>query len=263
MVSFSRMEYGSCGGFRRPSPGLLRVWRQPGEAGVRAPLSAVAYELGIGPGRIVCGCVPVNKGALSWVESRAAKMTLMGGLLGDSFTASAYCDRSRRPLTIEIEADSLGKPAVRINGVPGPPISFSLGAGVMWAAVCREGACGIDSAQSGEFNGSYPFHRAFHDTEFPAIMKLTAEDRQEAAAIIWSAKEAAVKALGCGFHLLDPLDVQILPLRTGSGGLMSKAVITGSFPRKYGRGEEIFVPVLTFRFNDSWVSAAFSGAGPS
>jgi len=257
-MSLNRLGYDSPVGPREPSPDRFRLWRQAGETGARAPALAAAFELSIGHGRVVCGCLPMRKGALSRVERREVKLKLLKNLIGDASVGCAPHGRSPRPLTMVIGADSLGKPLMRIGGAPGPSVSFSLGAGLMWAAVCGEGACGIDSAHPEEFPGDYPFHRAFHEEEFPAILELTAEGRQEGAAMLWSAKEAAVKALGCGFHLLDPLDVRVFPHRTGGAGFMGKAVIRGNFPRRRSRGEETFVQVLTFRFRDSWVSAAFT-----
>jgi phosphopantetheinyl transferase len=36
-------------------------------------------------------------------------------------------------------------------------------------------------------------------------------DLQKASALLWSIKEATVKALGCAFHLVDPRQVRVNP----------------------------------------------------
>ncbi len=258
MTSSITMECDAFDGPRGPSPGRFRVRPPGGEPDARVPALTAVFELTLGRSQAVCGCLPVREGALSRVERRAVKLTLLENLIGVSSIASVPDALRSRPLTMEIGAGSLGKPVIRIGDAPGPSVSFSLGTGMMWAAVCREGACGIDSARPEEFCGGYPLHRAFRDEEFPAILELTEGNREDAAAILWSAKEAAVKALGCGFHLLDPLEVGVFPVRTGGVELMSKAVISGRFHWKQGLREEMRIPVLTFQFKDSWVSAACS-----
>jgi phosphopantetheinyl transferase (holo-ACP synthase) len=40
-----------------------------------------------------------------------------------------------------------------------------------------------------------------------------------AAALLWAAKEAAVKALGLGFHHKDPLDIEVVFLSPARAGL--------------------------------------------
>jgi phosphopantetheinyl transferase (holo-ACP synthase) len=40
---------------------------------------------------------------------------------------------------------------------------------------------------------------------------LASGDSEKAAALLWSIKEAAVKALGCAFHLVDPRQICVYP----------------------------------------------------
>ena len=63
---------------------------------------------------------------------------------------------------------------------------------------------------------------------------------KKAAALLWSIKEAAVKALGCGFHLVDPRQICVYPSAAEkddwssfSVGLSGKAL--GRFPMMANR----------------------------
>jgi hypothetical protein len=47
---------------------------------------------------------------------------------------------------------------------------------------------------------------------------LAGGDPAEASALLWSVKEAAVKALGCGFHLVDPRHITVYPSTGKIGG---------------------------------------------
>jgi len=47
---------------------------------------------------------------------------------------------------------------------------------------------------------------------------LTGEDFREAAAMLWSIKEAVVKALGCAFHLVDPRQITVYPSAEATAG---------------------------------------------
>ena len=38
----------------------------------------------------------------------------------------------------------------------------------------------------------------------------------KASALLWSVKEAVVKALGCAFHLVDPLQITVYPSAEGT-----------------------------------------------
>ena len=94
----------------------------------------------------------------------------------------------------------------------GPAISFSEGGGKIWAALCGDPSdIGIDVAGTDEFPKEYPFHWVFHAQELQHALRLTSGDLEKASALLWSIKEAAVKALGCAFHLVDPRQVCVYP----------------------------------------------------
>jgi phosphopantetheinyl transferase len=135
----------------------------------------------------------------------------------------------------------LGRPYLLLGEDRGPAVSFSEGGGNVWAALCRDQSdIGIDVAGADEFQKEYPFHRVFRDQELQHALGLTGGDWGSASALLWSIKEAVVKALGCGFHLVDPLQINVYPTVVGGDGgytfpvrLSTKALM--QFPSSAGR----------------------------
>lgn len=114
----------------------------------------------------------------------------------------------RAALPIRVVRGPLGRPHLLVKGCRGPAISFSEAAGNVWAALCGDGSdVGIDVAGSDEFRKEYPFQRVFHPEELRHAMRLADGELDKASALLWSIKEALVKALGCAFHLVDPLQI--------------------------------------------------------
>ncbi len=157
---------------------------------------------------------------------------------------------------LRIVSGGTGRPRLLVGESEGPCISFSHGESHTWAALCKgTSCCGIDVAGAAEFAGGYPFHRAFHDEELRLAGRCIGLNQQEKAAMLWSAKEAVVKALGCGFHLIGPLDVEIGHLRPTDDGSWSIA-------RVNGRGltnEHTWIPVYSFPSRCAWVSVSVVG----
>jgi|GEM_PF-1521716 len=113
---------------------------------------------------------------------------------------------------IRIKSGLLGEPELYVDGQKGPSISFSHTAAATWGALCWTGGIvGIDVACRDEFPHNYPFHRAFHNEEFSRALEITDGNISEAAALLWTAKEAVVKCIGTAFHLIDPLELRISP----------------------------------------------------
>ena len=131
-----------------------------------------------------------------------------------------HCQSSTKAaFPIQVASGRLGRPYLLVGEDAGPAISFSAGGGKVWAALCGDESCiGIDVAGSDEFQSDYPFQRVFHPEELEHALKLTGGVMEEASALLWSIKEAVVKALGCAFHLVDPLHITIYPLVESSGG---------------------------------------------
>ena len=119
---------------------------------------------------------------------------------------------------VSLETTALGQPRLLLGGRPGPAVSFSQAAGRLWAAMTSTGQVGVDAALPAEFEAGYPMARAFRPAELDWARPLVGGDTAGAAALLWALKEAAVKALGVGFHLLDPLAVEVVSPRPWQGG---------------------------------------------
>jgi len=119
-----------------------------------------------------------------------------------------------------LEKTALGQPRLRLGEQPGPAISFSQAAGCLWAALTCTGQVGVDAALPSEFEAGYPMARAFRPAELDWARPLSGGATAGAAALLWALKEAAVKALGVGFHLLDPLEVEAVSPRPWHGGVL-------------------------------------------
>ena len=139
------------------------------------------------------------------------KSRLIRNLLGFAGTSQEpVLEAAAATSEIQIISDILGKPELYVDGHEGPSVSFSHAAAATWGALCWTGGIvGIDVAFRDEFPHNYPFHRAFHDEEFSKAIEITDGNISEAAALLWTAKEAVVKCIGTAFHLIDPLELRI------------------------------------------------------
>ncbi len=119
-------------------------------------------------------------------------------------------------LPIHVVRGPLGRPHLLLGEYRGPAISFSEGGGKVWAALCGDRSdIGIDVAGPDEFQKEYPFHRVFNGQELQHTLRLAGGELGSASALLWSIKEAVVKALGCAFHLVDPLQINVYPAVAG------------------------------------------------
>ena len=120
---------------------------------------------------------------------------------------------------IQVTRGLMGRPHLLVGEYRGPAISFSEGGGRIWAALCGdESDIGIDAAGPDEFRGEYPFHRVFQPQELHHAARVAGGDREAASALLWSVKEAVVKALGCAFHLVDPRQITVYPSEEVAAG---------------------------------------------
>ncbi len=163
----------------------------------------------------------------------------------------------RDAFPIHLVRGPLGRPYLLLGEHRGPAVSFSEGGGKVWAALCGDDSdIGIDAAATDEFQGDYPSHRVFHDQELQHALRLTGGDLEKASALLWSIKEAAVKALGCAFHLVAPRQVHVYPSIGGDGGytfqvcLSRKALVRSAI----GSGRSIWV--RSFPQAKMWLSIA-------
>lgn len=193
---------------------------------------------------------------------RAAKDRLVRGLLcGASEAASPEgnfpWDTGSFNEEIRLTADALGRPLLLLGDRRGPSVSFTHVGLKTWAALAtRDYAIGIDAACGSEFIGDYPFHRAFQDGELDAARSELAVDVSNAAAAIWSAKEATVKALGCGFWLADPREVHVAEWRHARNRFFSRVTLSVRARHRFAFAGVHHVHVRTFSEHGVWVSAA-------
>jgi phosphopantetheinyl transferase len=120
---------------------------------------------------------------------------------------------------LALETGPLGQPLLKLGGRPGPGLSFSEAGGLVWAAMAGEGRVGVDAAREADFEPPYPYSRAFAKEEWDWASRLCQGRPASAAALLWAAKEAAVKALGTGFHTVDPLDLETAKLAPAGEGI--------------------------------------------
>jgi phosphopantetheinyl transferase len=165
---------------------------------------------GLGPGDPV---IYTSDLAGAGVKERLVQL-LLASLPGQETSGA----RQSAPGTVSLELTALGQPRLVLGGQPGPAVSFSQAAGRVWAALTSTGQVGVDAAMPAEFEAGYPLARAFRAAELDWARPLTGEDTPGAAALLWALKEAAVKALGVGFHFLDPLAVEVESPRPWQGG---------------------------------------------
>ncbi len=164
----------------------------------------------------------------------------------------------RAALPIQVIHDPLGKPHLLLGEDRGPAISFSEGGGAVWAALCGdESDIGIDVAEAGEFQGDYPFHRVFNAQELQHVVKLARGDVEKASALLWCIKEAIVKALGCGFHLVEPRDICVHPSVEGDGEYTFPVCLSRKALERLPMGAGRSLWVRSLPQAKMWLSIAF------
>ncbi len=171
------------------------------------------------------------------------------------------CDRAAFPL--QLAHGPLGRPHLLLGGVRGPSLSFSEGDGETWAALSGDASdIGIDVAAANQFQGKYPLHRVFHDQELHHAVRLTGGDVTQASALLWSVKEAVVKALGCGFHFVAPLQVHVSPPVAGDHGYTFPVCLSGKALTRYPMAAGRSIRVRSFSQGKMWLAIALL-SGPS
>jgi phosphopantetheinyl transferase len=137
----------------------------------------------------------------------------------------------------------------------GPAISFSTAGEDVWAALCGdESDIGIDVAGSAEFQEGYPVHRVFHVPELHQALELAGGNLAQAAALLWSVKEAVAKALGCAFHLVDPRDIHVFPSAVEDGGPAFSVRLSGKALVRYPVVDRQPIAVRSLPQAEMWLS---------
>ncbi len=172
----------------RVSPDLREIWLLP-RLGPAAP--------------VVCAAVPVGEGAREFLAARL--LEALAGQTSEWAGAMAWG-------ALALDTGPLGQPLLKLGDRLGPSLSFSEAGGLVWAAMAGEGRVGVDAAREADFKPPYPYSRAFGTEEWDWAAQHCQGRTASAAALLWAAKEAAVKALGVGFHTLDPLDLEVAKL---------------------------------------------------
>lgn len=144
-----------------------------------------------------------------------------------------------------IRNDRYGCP--QLDSQPSIAISFSSLGPKVWAAVTQADALGIDIETPENFHAPYPYERVFQADEFQHVSSFCT-NREDAAALLWSCKEAAMKNKGTGFHFIDPRDVRIRSC-VQEGHCIFAVIVTTP--------EEISVVVI--REHHLWLAFAVSG----
>jgi hypothetical protein len=162
---------------------------------------------------------------------------------------------------IRVVCGPLGRPHLLVGECKGPAISFSSGGGKVWAALCGDDSdIGIDVAGSDEFQGEYPFHRVFHAEELEHALILADGELQQASALLWSIKEAVVKALGCAFHLVEPRHINVYPaagdVAGGGDGYTFPVALTGKAKERFPMAAGSALLVRSLPQGKMWLSIA-------
>lgn len=125
---------------------------------------------------------------------------------------------------VQIAHDDYGKPHLVGSHPPYPAVSFSYGSSSLWGALGKPGLhLGLDAAEAAEFPEGYPYHRLAAAGEWAEIRERLALDGREAAALGWAAKEATVKALGCGYRGIGPRQVILAYQGRWAGAVLFQA----------------------------------------
>jgi phosphopantetheinyl transferase (holo-ACP synthase) len=165
---------------------------------------------------------------------------------------------------IQVVSGLLGRPHLLVGESRGPAISFSEGGGKLWAALSGdESDIGIDMAGTDEFQRDYPFHRVFHQEELHHALRLAGGDLEEASALLWSIKEAVVKALGCAFHLVDPRQITVYPSSGENGGYTFPVGLSGKALTRFPLATGHSLSVRSLPQGKMWLSIALLNRRPT
>ncbi len=150
-----------------------------------------------------CGTAPVLLAGA--VECPGLQQTLAARLLAKLFSGQQYFRLGHNGLGRPLAFASSGQP-LQVG------LSFSRYAGWLWTAASLTPELGIDVTGPEDFADPYPERRVYAPGELDAGQQYSSSIF-EARALLWSLKEAAAKALGTGFHRVEPLELEVENLR--------------------------------------------------
>lgn len=120
-------------------------------------------------------------------------------------------------LTEEFQTTPRGKPLLPDSGLE---FSISHSGSIVWTAVSRGGAVGIDAERVNPATDHHDLAGFFHPVECRAIRSLPATAAREAFYRCWTRKEAVAKAVGAGLSL--PLQVFRVLTGTAAAGWLAE-----------------------------------------
>ena len=227
---------------------------------------AVSFVHGRGP--VFYASMPCSKGTRKRCgpNGTVVKHRLVSTLLDHLVVMESPLGKRLHPINrtgapIKLVCGPFGRPHLLLGGYRSPAISFSQCGGKVWAALCGdEPDIGIDAAGIDEFQSEYPFHRVFHAQELQHALLLAGGDLEKASALLWSIKEAVVKALGCAFHLVDPRQITVYPSAEGAvgedGGYTFPIGLSGKALARFPVGTGRALWVRSFPHVKMWLSIA-------
>jgi phosphopantetheinyl transferase len=156
---------------------------------------------------------------------------------------------------VKVSHDPHGKPHLLGPHPPYPAVSFSYGMNCLWGAMGKPGEhLGLDVAEAGEFPPGYPYHRLAAAAEWAAIKDHLGQNKSEAAALLWAAKEAAVKAWGCGYRGLSPFQIKLAFQAEKAGAIFYCARLEPAAEAKFWGLAAVTVAVDVWRRETGWLA---------
>jgi len=201
-----------------------------------------------GPSR---NAINARLASILWNHLRAMRPALTEELVEPVFEPRRH--------DLQIVNGDQGEPLLLVGGRRGPSISFSHLAGKTWGALSAgKASIGIDAACADEFRPPYPLLRAFAIEEFAACLAITPASDEEAAALLWSVKEAAAKAIGCGFRFVDPLNLVASVPRDADAETTFEVNLVGRPLKRLPWMAARTVSVQSLNIDGIWISVAMT-----
>jgi len=97
-------------------------------------------------------------------------------------------------------------------------------------------------------------------------LSLAGGDQGRASALLWSVKEAVVKALGCAFHLVDPRQITVYPSANVAAGMDEGYAfpvgLSGKALMRFPMAADRTLWVRSFPQREMWLSIALLDRSP-